>query len=149
MNRYPPSYAGFTLVEVVLALGVAAVSLLAIFGLLATGLQVNHTSTEQTASMEILTAVVSDLRATPAPTNVSLQFGITIPNNTTLYFDAVGRPSGTLSSDSRYRMVITFLPSTGGRTATQVNLRITWPAGADPTSPKTHASELFVALDRN
>ena len=150
------SFVAFSLVEVTLALGVAAVSLLAIFGLLATGSQINHTATEQAASTSILTAVADDLRATPPTTATSLQFGIAIPPNpveepfsTTLYFDSTGQSSTSLSSSSRYRLVLTFLPNGAGRTATLVDLRMTWPAVADPAKANTDAAEIFVALDRN
>lgn len=146
----------FSLVEITLALGVAAVSLLAIFGLLATGSQVNHTAAEQTASTDILLAVANDLRATPSTTDTSLQCGIIIPANPvnssssiTIYFDSTGGFSASLTSGSRYRVAITFLPTGAGRFATRVALRATWPAAADPTSPNTQSAEMFVALDRN
>jgi uncharacterized protein (TIGR02598 family) len=149
VKYHPSGYIAFSLVELTLALGVAAISLLAIFGLLTTGLQINHTSIEQTASVQILTSVATDLRATPPTTSTSLQFGIIIPTNTTRFFDASGQSSTTLTNVSRYRMVVTFLPNSGGRTATRLHLRITWPAGADPANGNTRASEMFVALDRN
>jgi uncharacterized protein (TIGR02598 family) len=146
----------FSLVEITLALGVAAVSLLAIFGLLATGSQVNHTAAEQTASTDILMAVANDLRATPSTTDTSLQYGITIPANpvnssssTTIYFDSTGGFSTSLTSGSRYRVAITFLSTSAARFATRVALRVTWPAAADPASANTQSAEMFVALDRN
>lgn len=153
---------GFSLVEVTLALGVAAVSLLAVFGLLATGIQVNHTAVEQTAANDILTAVAADLRATPKTSppggaSASPQFAIPIPANpvtaptvTTLYFDAQGQFSTSVGPMSRYRLIATFLPNgTGARTASFVDLRMTWPAAADPANVNTGAAETFVALDRN
>lgn len=152
----PPRSTAFSLVEVTLALGVAAVALLAILGLLATGSQINRTATEQAASSDILTAVANDLRATPATTATSMQFAIAIPPNpvgapisTTLYSDSTGQSSMSLDSASRYRLVSTFLPNEGGRTATLVTLRLTWPAAANPTETSTGAAEIFVALDRN
>ena len=54
----------FTLVEVTLALGMAAVSLIAIFALLPVGLQTSYRVAEQAASNDILAAVIADLRAT-------------------------------------------------------------------------------------
>src|SRR5437763_15179038 len=103
----------FSLVEVTLALGVAAFSLIAIFGLLVTGTQTNHTAIEQTASSDILTAAAADLRATPKTSPpggaaTSPQFSISIPANpvgaattSTLYFNAQGQSSTTLNTDSR------------------------------------------------
>src|SRR5438874_1351009 len=113
MKRPRDKINGFSLVEVTLALGVAAFSLIAIFGLLVTGTQTNHTAVEQTASSDILTAVAADLRATPKTTPpggaaTSPQFSISIPANpvgattSTLYFNAQGRSSTTLQTDSRY-----------------------------------------------
>jgi uncharacterized protein (TIGR02598 family) len=151
---------GFSLVEVTLALGVAAISLTAVFALLPIGLQTSHSATEQTASSDILAAVIADLRAT-APTSprgnsaTSAQFSITIPGNSggapsaaTLYFD---REGGVLPSanGSRYRLTVTFLSNGGGsRTATFADLKMTWPAVAEPATALGSA-EAFVALDRN
>jgi uncharacterized protein (TIGR02598 family) len=156
------SFKGFSLVEVALALGVAAISMIAIFGLLVTGSQTNHTAIEQTASSDILTAVAADLRATPKTTplggaTTSPQFSIAVPSNpvgattsSTLYFNAQGQSSTSLNAGSRYRLVITFVPNgAGSRTATFVDLRMTWPAAATPTNANTGAAETFIALDRN
>src|SRR5437763_5836895 len=102
----------FSLVEVTLALGVAAFSLIAIFGLLVTGTQTNHTAVEQSASSDILTAVAADLRATPKTSLTSTQFGISIPasGNTgaisTIYFSSEGKPSTSLGTDSSYNLTI-------------------------------------------
>lgn len=162
MKRSPQLSCAFSLVEVTLALGVAAFSLIAIFGLLVTGTQTNHTAIEQTASSDILTAVAADLRATPKTTPpggaaTSPQFSISIPANpvgatttSTLYFNAQGRSSTTLKTDSRYLLTVNFLPTgSGTRTATFVDLKMTWPAAAATTGANTGAAETFVALNRN
>ena len=146
----------FSLVEVTLALGVAAISLLAIFGLLAIGTQSSRVAIEQSASGDLLTAIAADLRATPSTSAVSGQFAITIPSNpieapitNTLYFNSAGQPSTSLKDDSRYRCTVTFLPNEGERVATFASLRMTWPAAADPTTVNAGSAETFVALDRN
>lgn len=164
MKSFPLRFSAFSLVEITLAIGVAGFALLAIMGLLATGTQVNQTAIEQTASSDILTAVAADLRAAPKTTppggpTSSPQFAINIPANpvpspaptpSTLYFSAQGQSATTRGADSRYRMVVTFLPNgPGARTATLVELRTTWPAAADPAGVNTGAAETFVALDRN
>lgn len=148
------SSTAFSLVEITLALGVASVSLLAVAGLLATGARTNRAATEQSASVDLLTAIAGDLRATPPTDPTSMQFGIPIPSNsagssTTLYFDSTGQSSTALSDRSRYRVVITFISNAGGRLATFVDLRVSWPAVADPANPATGAAEIFVALDRS
>jgi len=151
--------ASFSLVEVTLALGVAAISMLVIFSLLPIGLQTNQRSIEQTASADILSALAADLRATPVTTPrgnpaTSTQLGISIPaagttGTTTLFFNGAGRFASSQQSDSRYRATITFVSNNGGpKTATFADLQITWPAGATITNAQGSA-EMFAAFDRN
>ena len=149
----------FSLIEVALALGVAAISLLAIFSLLPVGLKTNQQSVEETASMGILSAVAADLRATQRRITASSQFNIVIPANPVLtstsapplYFNSAGQASRSLQPDSRYRVIITFLapsPTPSGspvRTATFVDLKVIWPAAANTQA----SAEMFAAFDRN
>ncbi|MEY2505422.1 MAG: hypothetical protein QOG27_1702 [Verrucomicrobiota bacterium] len=151
----------FSLVEVTLALGVAAISLLAIFALLPVGVRTNQIAIEQTASTDILSAVAADLRATPVAVprgraTTSPRFAVEIPANpltaattTTLFFTGQGRFSTSIKADSRSRVTVTFLPNgTGARSATLVDLKATWPAAASiPNAGGT--AEMFMALDRN
>jgi uncharacterized protein (TIGR02598 family) len=157
MTRRPSRFSAFSLIEVTLALGVAAVSLLVIFSLLPIGLQTNQRSIEQTASANILSAVLADLRATPRTVATSSQFGISIPPNPAtsstsappLFFNSAGQSATSRQPDSRYRMTITF-PSNGGgaKTATFVDLKVTWPASAAVANAQGSA-EMFAAFDRN
>ena len=161
MNSYPVKRDAFSLVEVTLALGVAALSLLAIFALLPVGVKTNQIAIEQTATTDLLSAVAADLRATPATAprgraTSSPRFAIDIPANpvgsstsTTLFFTPEGQFSNGVDRNSRYRVTITFLPNGAGvRAATFVDLKATWPAPA----ALAHAggvAEMFLALDRN
>ena len=54
--------AAFSLVEITLALGIAAFCLLGVLGLLTAGLQTQRTSVQQTTANEILSEVAADLR---------------------------------------------------------------------------------------
>ena len=67
----------FSLVELVLALGVLAFCLIAVFGLMPVGMQTNRNATSQTAATNIIGGIVADLRATPAAATTSPQFAIT------------------------------------------------------------------------
>ena len=147
---------GFSLVEVTLALGVAAISLLVIFSLLPIGLQTNQRSVEQTASVDILSAVAADLRATPRKIGSSSLFNITIPPNPVsgatsiapIYFNNTGQVV-TSPDTARYQVTVTFLDNGGGtRTATFADLKATWPAAATAGEAQSSA-EIFVAFDRN
>lgn len=150
----------FSLVEVALALGVAAFCLLAIFGLLPTGMNSNQASVQQTVAAGIASEVVADLRSTPVTASTSgttsPRFGFSIPAyngvstmppnkpnaNNTKFFAAGGGVVGanlTSGTTAMYRATVGFLPpapsSTGtNRTATMARILVTWPAVADQGS---------------
>ena len=157
--------AAFSLVEVTLALGIAAFCLLAVFGLVPGGVRTNRNATSQTAATNIMAAVIADLRATPT---TSMQFAITFgPNgtSTTRYFDSQAQCScdsaglqkpNPLTGDCslswspalqpRYRLTITWNGSSGLRFG---DLKVTWPAAADPATITPSGSvEMLAAFDR-
>ena len=76
------SHCGFSLVEVTLALGVAAFCLIAVFGLIPVGVQTNRNATSQTAATNIIASVIADMRATTF--SISPQYGITFGSAKTL-----------------------------------------------------------------
>ena len=155
--------AAFSLVEVTLALGIAAFCLIAVFGLMPIGVQTNRNATSQTATNKIMAAVVADIRATPKASGTSAQFDINIPSDPTsppdpppcagtqtLYLNSEGQID---AANPRYRVVITFIrnlttPSATG--ATYARLKVSWPAAVDPcvTAP-SGSVETFAAFDRN
>jgi Verrucomicrobium spinosum paralogous family TIGR02598 len=140
------SSCAFSLVEVALALGIAAFCLIAIFGLMPVGLQTNRNATSQTAATNITAAVVADLRATPKANTTSAQFGITFGTNPPpLYFDASGQFTTSLGANSRYQLNVTWYGTSGLRYA---DVKVTWPAAATPTNASGSA-ETFAAFDRN
>lgn len=150
---------GFSLVEISLALGIAAFCLLAIFALLPIGLQGNRESSEETVATGILSLVASDLTSCP-PTSPrgraasTAQFALPIPANPVTaetpvpprYFGDSGYDGTVRLPESRYRVDVTFLPNSGAKSATLVRLRASWPAAADDPLGKL---ETVVALDRN
>ena len=143
-----PSHS-FSLVEVTVALGVTAFCLVAVFGLLPVGLKANQNSNAQTAAGSILSAVISDLRATPKNASSSIQYGITFGSETTLYFDNESKSSSSLGPNSRYQLTIKFPTNGSGTTAaTFADLKVTWPAGATPENA-LGSSEVFAAFDRH
>ena len=158
----------FSLVEVTLALGVAAFCLLAVFGLMPIGVQTNRNATSQTRATNILASVIADLRSTPLTSppggvTTSLQYQIPIPANPVglatsnvppLFFAEDGTFSTSIQAQSRYQVNITFLrtsPNPNGSNAhlpTLAGIKLTWPAAADPAAPSGSA-EMFAAFDRN
>jgi uncharacterized protein (TIGR02598 family) len=167
---------GFSLVEVTLALGIAAFCLIAVFGLLPVGVQTNRNATSQTAATNVMAAVISDLRATPTTCTKSLQFGIQLGGGgrpTTLYFDGLGQAScdsaglqkyqanptdcsaGSCSGSwspplqLRYQLTVTWNVTASGcsNSLPCADVRITWPAAATAANASGSA-EMFAAFDR-
>jgi uncharacterized protein (TIGR02598 family) len=153
MNRRIHFPTGFSLVEVTLALGVAAFCLVAIFGLLPLGVQTSQSSISQTAAASLLSSVVADLRATPKINLTSSQYGITFGTAKLLFFDGEGRSVTATDPNAtpRYRVTITFPSSpTGTFAPTFVSLKVTWPALVDPaTTTPVGSVETFAAFDRH
>ena len=152
----------FSLVEVTAALGIASFCIIAVFGLLPTGLNSNKAAIEQTAATNLLTAIDADLRAAPntAPggtAQASPQFGIEIPaaggtatpqGNPVKVFVA---EDGRVVSDAaaaRYLLSIWMTPPSTTREATLVRLLLSWPASA--AADKAAGSvDTVIALNRN
>jgi uncharacterized protein (TIGR02598 family) len=144
MNRRIYFFTGFSLVEVTLALGVAAFRLIALFGLLPLGVQTNQSSISQTAAASVLWSVVADLRATPKTSLTSPEYDITFGTAKFLYFDGEGRSVTPMDPNAtpRYRVTITFPASPVGAFApTFVSLKVTWPAWLIPRQPRQHLGE--------
>jgi type II secretory pathway pseudopilin PulG len=152
---------GFSLVEVTLALGIAAFCLIAVFGLMPIGVQTSRNATSQTAATNILAAAVADLRATPRAGTVSSQYGIafggcTPPSSAQLYFNSEGQvltrcnccddtSDNSQGTNPRYRLGITYPTSTAG--LSYLNLKVTWPGAATPANA-SGVVEMFAAFDR-
>jgi len=153
MRRRIHFLAGFSLVEVTLALGVAAFCLLALFGLLPVGLQANQNSISQTAAASVLSSIIADLRATPKTSLTSSQYDITFGAEKSLYFDGEGRAVAPMDPNAtpRYRVTINFPASPAGSFApTFASLKLTWPALVDPaTTTPAGLVETFAAFDRH
>jgi len=136
----------FSLVELTLAIGIAAFCLIAVFGLMPVGVQTNRNATSQTAAANVMAAVIADLRATPKTSTTSSQFAITFGTDKILYFDSVGQFTTSLGSTSRYQLS-TAWTSTTPTGARYADLKVTWPATATPANA-SGSVETFAAFDR-
>jgi type II secretory pathway pseudopilin PulG len=161
--------AAFSLVEVTLALGVAAFCLVAVLGLIPTGLKTQQASTNETTANQIIAQIFSFLRA-----DVRLPPGqankVCGDNNTcdwgnlhnhwrdasvpdTLYFTNDAKQvalNGTPPANAVFRAKITYyVPPTPGYTTSLAHIRVTWPAQVDPSTTVPAGSvETFVAVNR-
>ena len=151
---------GFSLVEVTLALGVAAFCLLVLLGLIPTGTKTQQSSIQQTTANQVLSQICSFLRA-----DVRLPPGLyqqVCPNPPdpddpcnwdqlhghwanvaqppdTLYFTNAGKQTGNVNgappADAVFRVKITYnpIPPRGGTSV--ANVVVSWPAPVDPDQP--------------
>ena len=149
--------AGFSLVEVALALGVAALCLLVLSGLLPIGLKTQKSSIQQTTANQIVSSISAVLRAdarlppgqankvcppgTPDP-NVPCNYGALhghwaeAGHIETLYFTDGGYQTGranTSSAEAVFRASITYR-APPSETTGLATIRVTWPASLDPNS---------------
>jgi uncharacterized protein (TIGR02598 family) len=134
--------AAFSLVELTLALGVAAFCLVAVFGLVPVGVQTNRNATSQTAATNILSSVVSDIRGSPPSQSNTAKYQISRAKGTLtrLCFDGQGGYTKLTGINTvcpapytRYRLYV--------QTANNPNqvlypnyvyLKVIWPAAVDP-----------------
>ena len=144
--------AGFSLVELVLALGVAAFALLAVMGTLPVSLKTQQASIQQTTANQIISTIFSALRADVRlpPGQESRVCGDIGPcdwgslhgrwrNNAapdTLYFTNDGKQiglNGSPPTDAAFRAKITYRwpPS---ETTSLADITVTWPAQVDPAT---------------
>ena len=150
MKRSRSYLAAFSLVEVTLALGVAAFCLIAVLGLLPTSLKTQQASIQQTTANQIISTIFSflraDVRLPPGQENKvcgddgTCDWGNLHGNwgrrvlPDTLYFNKEAKQIG-LGGDpppgAVYRATITYrLPPT--ETTALADIRVTWPARVDP-----------------
>jgi len=160
-RRERPS--AFSLVEITIALGVASFCLLAIVGLLQTGLTSEKATIGQTAGGGIMSLVYSDLTATPLNVSSSPAFQISLSNQTlntpqTIYFSESGDPTGNPGSaptgESRFRATVGIQSPTNAHSPALARIVVTWPAQADPQPDQwavkaSGSVEVLTALDRH
>jgi len=150
----------FSLIEVTLALGVAAFALIAILGMLPVGLNTQQVSVRQTTANSITSQVLGVLRAAVRhPGNSNKQFdlqhfpkgGAWDPEPDVLYFTNEGNSVGSaITPDSVYRATINyFQPPDPQYTTSLANITVSWPPQADPTTGVVAGKvETFVAINR-
>lgn len=160
MKRFRQTEFAFSLVEVTLALGVAAFTLLIIVGMLPVSLKTNQASTQQTIANSIISQVAADLRAAARlpPGQQSKQFslhphngGPWDPTPDYIFFTDDGRPTGTnqttAPSDAIFRATITYrLPPTD--TTSLADIKVSWPAQQADMTKVAGSVEMFVAINR-
>lgn len=169
MKRSLHITAAFSLVEIVLALGVAAFALIAVLGMLPAGLKTQQASVRQTTANDIISAMVADLGAAVRlpPGQVSKQFSLkghwaAAGTPDTLYFMTDGTfitgstNQQTAPANAVFMATVTYLqPPT--ETTSLADITVGWPAAGIPIDPNTGnpdfskaagSVETFAAINR-
>lgn len=162
MNLRSHSPAGFSLVEIVLALGVAAFCLIAVLGMLPVGLKTQQAGIQQTTANEVISEIAADLRAAARlpPGQVSKQFGLkgywaTANTPDVLYFTNEGENTGNAYSGpvspvptgAVFMATITYrAPPTD--TTSLADIIVSWPAAQSDLTKVAGSVETFVAINR-
>jgi hypothetical protein len=165
--RYPlRKAAAFSLVEIVIALGVAAFCLIAVLGMLPVSVKTQQASVNQTKANSIISQVVDDLRADvrlPPGQQSKSQEGTAglglhghwadVGTPFTLYFTNDGKQTpphqvnGTLPADAVFRVTLTYLfPPTA--TTTIAKIAISWPAAQSDLTKVSGSIDTFAAVNR-
>jgi type II secretory pathway component PulJ len=166
MKRSLRSTAAFSLIEVVLALGVAAFSLLAILGMIPAGLKIQRASANQTKANAIMSQVVQFLRADVRlpPGQASKAQGewanlhghwqaVAVPDN--IFFTNDGKQTGSVSQGTSppapagavFRATLTYLfPPTA--TTSIAKITVSWPAAQTDLTKVEGSIDMFAAVNR-
>ena len=157
-----PKAAAFSLIEVTLALGIAAFCLLTVFALLPVALKTQQASIQQTTANTIASQIVADLSAALRlpPGQQSKQFNLRghwaqAQTPDVLYFvkDGTFVPGSTNQTNAPatavFRAIVTYLqPPT--ETTSLADITVSWPAQVDPLAGGVPNGkvETFAAINR-
>ncbi len=161
MTRSLRQRGAFSLVEVVLALGVAGFCLLAVVGMLPTAIKVQQASVQQTAANSITSGIIADLRAAyRKPGNrSSAQFGIELkklpPGQAAkytplaLYFSLDGTQQNG-AGGAVFKATITYYRTLADNstTSTFANIIVSWPATQTDLTKAAGYTETLAVIDR-
>jgi len=156
---HPASIKAFSLVEVVLAMGIVSFALIILFALLPIGLKSNSDSMGESQGVNLLQALIADRQST-AYSNYSTYFNLPALTNVTtqmtgtLYVMEDGVTTNAQATAARYCVNYTIYPATntyyqatntpvaGPPLPVSINFRVSWPAAQTnrPSSVETIAT---------
>ena len=149
----------FSLIEVVLALGVVSFAIVGIMGLFPVAMRAGQESQRETRATHIARQIYSDLKAgSSTNTFLAISNGISGPSWETLdlsnpsatlrtiYFNSQGEPHGeTLTPESEFAVEVILDPDTPTDGLARVQVNVMAPAAAPPANRSTNT---FVTLMR-
>jgi uncharacterized protein (TIGR02598 family) len=146
MNKRYASQSAFSLVEVTIAVGIAAFCLVAILGLFPVGLSANASTVRTTEAAAIAKSILTDLRVTPIGGESHIyEIEPDVSDTHVFFLDHSGRKMESISDADLKAVVEIQSPPADVIRATRVNLLLTWPAST-ANSPERY--EIQTMLDR-
>ena len=164
MKRSFPSTAAFSLVEVTLAIGVAALCLVAVAGIIPTGLKTQRASVNQTRANAVMLQCVqylrSDVRLPPGQATKAEGgwdnlhghwLNVALPD--TLFFTNDGKQIGwgqnnpTAPAGAVFRATITYFPPPASTTSA-AKIIVSWPAVQSDLTQVEGSIDMFAAVNR-
>lgn len=130
------SSSAFSLVEVVVALGIVSFALLAIIALLPLGIQSTKDSLDETGAVNVLSAVIADRQAAGFGTNSTIYSLPLLTNTMSLATNSFlvkdDNTATTILSQARYRVDYTIIPpsknaSTPLNDPFLIHFKVSWP----------------------
>jgi prepilin-type N-terminal cleavage/methylation domain-containing protein len=128
--------AGFSLVEIVMAIAIIAFAMMGLVGLLPVGLQSEKTSIEEMSACNLLRSIASDLANSPSSSSTSSRFCQPMPSSVTstkeveLYISD-SEAVVPQSSQARFKLYLRYIPApTTMPGPSAVLIRVLWPASA-------------------
>lgn len=156
----------FSLVEVTLALGVAAFCLLAVMGMLPASLKTQQTSVQQTTANTIISQIAADLRADvrlpPGQAAKEGTYGFSLHGHwaavaqpDTLFFTNDAKQTGSVTqgtappapADAAFRAKMTYIAPPTDSTSL-ASITVSWPAAQSDLTKVAGSVETFVAVNR-
>ena len=165
MKQRSQASSAFSLAEVTLALGVAAIALIGVMGMLPVGVKTQQASVNQTVANSIISQVIDDLRADVRlpPGQAKKAEGdwanlnghwqsVAVPD--TLFFTIDAKQNGYGSgsapaapADAVFRASITYLfPPTA--TTSIAKITVSWPAAQSDLTKVAGSIDMFAAVNR-
>ena len=139
-------------------MGIAVFCLVAMLGLFPSGLKSAKNTTDQTAASSLLNSIALDLQSTPAGSNTTPLYGLTLPAAgsaatapTNFFFNEDGSLTNSSTSlSTRYGVLLTMSNPTATTNTTTAWIQVYWP----PTVATTNLAsalgilESFITINR-
>jgi uncharacterized protein (TIGR02598 family) len=129
MARNNTNNVGFSLIEVVIALGIFAFCIVAIVGLLPVGMNSVRSVSNENNAIHIASSIegiwqVAPLGSTITMPNIITNLAISASKNSTYFFDEFGEP---LASDTGATLKMNYKTAVFSGNSTTVNMTFSWP----------------------